>query len=357
VIGFRRFMPRGSLARHLLIRLMPAVLLLVLLDIMVTWLMTQKMNLDDWVLRDIFWLMVASQIVLISLFAWVLVAGVRSGLVSINRLSDEIRQRSSEDLHPLDTRNLPIEVAPLVTRVNDLLGRLDDSMQAQKRFVGHAAHQLRTPLTGLKLESELMLARSLPDDIRVRAERIKTVTDRMIRLGQQLLVLARADSSARPQDSFERLDLCEWVRTCGANWIPAARAKNVDVQLSAPDEAVLIDADPILLEEMLANLLDNALRYGVGAQVITLQVGANPPSFSIEDDGPGIEAEDAKRVFDAFYRPSTTQLEGSGLGLAIVREIARAHGAWWNLLSRPAVAGTRITVVFPGPRIGLKLTR
>ncbi|MFA5488089.1 MAG: HAMP domain-containing sensor histidine kinase [Candidimonas sp.] len=354
---FRHFMPRGSLARHLLVRLMPAVLLLVVLDIVVTWFMTRKINLDDWVLRDIFWLMVISQIALISLFAWVLVAGVRSGLVSVNRLSDEIRQRSIDDLHPLDTHNLPLEVAPLVMHVNDLLSRLDDAMQAQKRFLGHAAHQLRTPLTGLRLESELMLSRPLPDDIRVRAERIKTVTDRMIRMGQQLLVLARVDSSARPQDSFERIDLCEWVRVSGANWIPAARAKNIEIQLSAPDEAVLIDADPILLEEMLANLLDNALRYGVGASVITLQVGANPPSLTIEDDGPGIPLEDAKRVFDAFYRSPSTQGEGSGLGLAIVREIARAHGAWWNVHSLPTFSGTRITVVFPGPRIGLKLTR
>src|SRR5690606_3106116 len=147
-----------------------------------------------------------------------------------NRLSHEINQRSIEDLQPLGVSGLPTEVAPLVTHFNDLLLRLDDSMQAQKRFIGHAAHQLRTPLTGLKLESELMLARNLPDDVRERAERIKSVTDRMIRVGQQLLVLAKADSSTRPQDSFVRMDLCEWVRDSGAEWIPTARAKHIDIQ-------------------------------------------------------------------------------------------------------------------------------
>ena len=197
-------MPRGSLARHLVLRLFPAVFVLILLDISITWLMTRKMTLEAWLLRDIFWMMVVSQALLVSIFAWMLVSGVRSGLASINRLSLEISQRSVDDLQPLDLHGLPTEVAPLVTHFNDLLLRLDDSMQAQKRFIGHAAHQLRTPLAGLKVECELMLAGSLPDDVRERAERIKAVNDRMIRLGQQLLVLARADSSTRPQDSLDR---------------------------------------------------------------------------------------------------------------------------------------------------------
>lgn len=350
-------MPPGSLARHLVLRLLPAVVVLVVLDLGVTWLMTRKMSLEDWLLRDIFWTMVLSQILLVSVFAWVLLTGVRSGLASINRLSQEISQRSVDDLQPLGLADLPTEVAPLVTHFNDLLLRLDDSMQAQKRFIGHAAHQLRTPLTGLKLESELMLARNLPDDVRERAERIKSVTDRMIRVGQQLLVLAKADSSTRPQDSFVRMDLCEWVRDSGAEWIPTARAKHMDIQLVAPSCPVWVDVDPLLLEELLSNLIDNALRYGRGATRITLRVGVNPPSLIVEDDGPGIERADAGRVFEAFYRSPGANAGGSGLGLAIVREIARAHGAGWNLLSRPDFPGTRVSVVFPGPRIGARLTR
>ncbi len=354
----RGLMPRGSLARHLVLRLLPAVALLVVLDVGVTWVMTRKMNLEDWLLQDIFWAMVASQIVLVSLFAWVLISGVRSGLASINRLTSQIRRRSIDDLQALDSGGLPAEVVPLVEHVNDLLLRLDDSMQAQKRFVGHAAHQLRTPLTGLKLESELMLARELPADVRERAERIKSVTDRMIRLGQQLLVLARADSTARLQDSFIRTDLCDWVRASGAEWIPSTRAKHLDMQLVAPEHPVWIDADPLLLEELLSNLIDNAMRYATGATNIQLRVGANPPSLAVEDNGSGIPAADASRVFEAFYRSSASQYaDGSGLGLAIVREIARAHGAWWNLTTYPEFPGSRITVVFPGPRIGARLTR
>lgn len=351
-------MQRGSLARHLVLTLLPAIFLLVALDLGITWIMTHKLSLADWLLKDIFLVMVISQVLLVCLFAWVLISGIRSSLTSINHLAGQLRQRSIDDLQTLDSSGLPAEVVPLVEHFNDLLLRLNDSMQAQKRFVGHAAHQLRTPLAGLKLESELMLSRDLSTDVRERAERIKSATDRMIRLGQQLLVLARADSTTRLQDGFIRTDLSEWVRASGAAWIPAARARQLDMQFGAPEDPVWIDADPLLLEELLSNLIDNAMRYASGATIIKLQVGANPPSLAVEDDGQGIQVDDAKRVFEAFYRPSATEYSaGSGLGLAIVREIALAHGAGWNLLSRPQFSGLKVTVVFPGPRIGAKLSR
>ena len=354
---FLALLQRGSLARHLILRLVPPVLVLVALDLIVTWVVTSRINLSVWVLHDIFWVLLLSQVFLVLLIAGVLIAGVRSGLKSINRLSEEINQRSIDDLQPLDITGLTTEVAPVVTRINDLLLRLNDSMQAQKRFIGHAAHQIRTPLSGLKLESELMLAGDLPDDVRERAQRIKFVTDRMIRLGQQLLVLARADSSIRPQDSFQRLDLAEWARLSASEWIPATRAEHIDLQLLAPEDPIWVDADPLLLEEMLSNLIDNALRYGTGAHYIRIQVGAMPPSLVVEDDGVGIDVDDRERVFEAFYRSPRARAGGSGLGLAIVREIARAHGGWWSLASRPEFSGTRISVVFPGPRKGTNLTR
>src|SRR5690606_8690950 len=109
------------------------------------------------------------------------------------------------------------------------------------------------------------------------------------------------------QDSFIRTDLCEWVRASGAAWIPAVRARQLDMQFGAPDEPVWIHADPLLLEELLSNLIDNAMRYAAGATIIKLQVAANPPSLAVEDDGLGIQTDDAKRVFEAFYRPSTTE--------------------------------------------------
>jgi len=350
-----RWIPPGSLARRLVLRVFPAVLLLLLIDLLATWWIAQE-STASWNAGRVFWLMVVGQIVLLALFAWVLVSGVHAGLHSITRLSAELKERSIEDLQPLDASGLPTEVAPLITHINELLTKLDAAVQAQKRFIGHAAHQLRTPLAGLRLESELMLARALPEDVRARAERIQTVTDRLIRMGQQLLVLARMDDSARPRDSFARTDLCEWVRTSGAQWIPAARARQVGMQLTAPEQPVWVDMDAVLMEELLGNLIDNALRYGRPAGHIRLQVSANPPTLLVEDDGPGVPPDDARRVFEAFYRAGS-QASGSGLGLAIVREIARAHGAWWGLTSRPAFPGTRVSIVFPGPRIGADLSR
>lgn len=351
--------PTGSLARHLVVRLLPAIIVLIILDLGVTWYMARKASVGDEVLHELFWAMLGGQIILVSVFSWALLSGVRSGLSSVRSLSEDLEQRSIDDLQPLEVQNLPSEIRPLVTHVNDLLIKLDGSMHAQKRFIGHAAHQLRTPLSALRLESELMLASDLPDDVRERARRIKTVTDKMIRMGQQLLVLVRADESARPQDSFVRLDLCEWARQSGAEWIPKARANHVDMQLVAPDQPVWIDADPILLDELLGNLIDNALRYGANGGQLRLEVSATPPTLIVEDNGPGIVEDDAERVFEAFYRSPRTvgSGPGSGLGLAIVREIARAHGGWWSLTSRPRVNGTRIAVAFPGPRIGTRLTR
>ena len=129
------------------------------------------------------------------------------------------------------------------------------------------------------------------------------------------------------------------------------------MHLDAPDQPVWVEGDPILLDELLGNLIDNALRYASGAQSIRLLVTSTPPTLAVEDDGQGISAQEQGRVFEAFYRSPDAPEGGSGLGLAIVREIARAHGAWWNLVSRPQFIGTRLTVVFPGTRRGAQLTR
>lgn len=356
---FQQSLRRDSLGRHLMLRLFPPIALLVILDLAVTWVLTSRMHLDAWLLRDIFWTMLLSQILWVALFGWVLVAGLRSGLQAVERLGAEIAMQDEDALQPLVAEDLPAELRPLVDHFNQLLVRLDASVAAQKRFIAHAAHQLRTPLSTLRLESELMLAKDLPDDMRAPVERIKLSTERMIRLGQQLLVLARVDAAASPTDRFVRLDLCEWARTSGSEWLQATAARQLSLQLIAPKKPVWIDADPLLLDEMLGNLIDNALRYAQAKHSITLRITANPPTLSIEDDGVGVSLTDGHQLFEAFYRGCDTQQhsDGSGLGLAIVREIALAHGAGWNLLSRPHYKGTRISIVFPGPRMGTGLRR
>lgn len=348
---------KGSLARHLMRRLFPPIALLVVLDLGVTWILTSRMHLEDWLLRDIFWTMLLSQLLWVALFGWVLISGLKSGLQSVQRLSEAISDQDPEHWQSLDTTDLPAELHPLVNHFNQLLVRLDHNVLAQKRFIAHAAHQLRTPLSALRLESELILAKKLPPEMRDQVQRIHMSTERMIHLGQQLLVLARVDSAASPKDRFIRLDLCEWARTSGAEWLQVAQEKQLKLQLIAPPHPIWIDADPLLLDELLGNLIDNALRYAQSCQHISLRLTANPPTLSVEDDGIGINVNDHQQLFEAFYRGEGAQSGGSGLGLAIVREIATAHGAGWNLVSRPHVSGTRISIVFPGPRIGTGLHR
>ena len=338
-------------------RLLPPIIALVLLDQTVTWIVSHKLEMADWDREDVFWLMVVGEIFLIILLIWVVLNAVNRSMSSVEKLSDQISQRSAQDLGRMELKGLPTEFDQLLSHTNALFERLNDTFEAQRRFVGHAAHQLKTPLAGLKLESELMLAQPLPPDIRQRAERIKTVTDRMIRMGTQLLLLARVDPEGRPQDHFVLLDLSEWTRTCGVEWLERAQGRGIELQLDAPDQPVWIGGDRVLLRELLGNLIDNSLRYAKGATRIRLLVSATPPTLSVEDDGCGISETDQSRVFDAFYRASDSMEGGSGLGLALVREIARAHGAWWNLVSTPHMSGVKITVLFPGLRKGAQLNR
>ena len=319
--------------------------------------MAETLNTRSRFIEEVLSVLVAGQLLLVALLGFVIVTGVRSGLDSVSRLSDEIEMRSIDDLQPIAVDDVPTEITPLIAKTNSLLARLEEAVASQRRFIGHAAHQLRTPLAGLKLESELMLSRTLPDDIRQRAERIKSAADRMIRVGEQLLVLARIDANVRPQDSFTRLDLGELVQEGGALWVPAARAAHMEITLVAPEEPVWIDGDAVLLDQLLGNLIDNAIRYRGGPGTIVLRVQDAPPTLVVEDDGPGIGAEERERVFDPFYRGPSSVAGGSGLGLAIVKEIAQSHGAHWDLRSRPDFNGTRISLVFPGPRIGTHLTR
>jgi signal transduction histidine kinase len=351
------FLPSGSLARHLVWRLLPPILGLALLDLFLTWVVTHQLEVAGWALQDMFWLLLVGQLLLIASMAWVVVQGVRTGLRAVSHVAAEIALRSADDLSRVKVNSLPSELGPMLRHTNDLLDRLDDAMAGQRRFVGHAAHQLRTPLAGLKLESELMLAQALTPELRERAERIKLASDRMIRLGQQLLVLARVDPQTRPQDHFLKLDLCEWLRQSGAQWWHKARDANINLVMDAPPVATWVEGDPILLDELLSNLIDNALRYAKGATFVRLHISQTPPTLAVEDDGSGISPQEQGRVFEAFYRSPQAQSGGTGLGLAIVREIARAHGAWWNLVSRPQFSGTRLTVVFPGQRVGAQLNR
>ena len=274
--------------------------------------------------------------------AWTVVA---HGIAPLARMRTEILARSPHDLRPLDQRHAPAEIAPAVDAFNHLLSQLRDAHAVQKRFLGNAAHQLRTPLAALQLNLELLLRRDLTADVRTEIEAMHSATTRVTRLANQLLVLAKAEvpaDLARPKQSVN-------LRTLAAaavqEWVPPAIAREVDLGFDLADACVAGDA--VLLTEALNNLIDNALRYTPAGGTATVRCGVRSaePYFSVEDSGSGIPEWARERVFERFFRLQGTPGEGAGLGLAIVRDVAEQHGA------RVAVeglssSGTRVTLTF-----------
>jgi two-component system sensor histidine kinase TctE len=273
---------------------------------------------------------------------------VDRGLRPLTVVSAAIEARGHDLLTPVSEDGLPWEARILVGRINDLLGRLEQTITAQRRFVADAAHQLRTPLAAVSLHAE-RAQRSADSESRDQALRgLQTAVVRAARVTQQLLALARSGPEAAVTRTPSRLDLTAVARAAGENWIGPALARNVDFGFVAPREPVMILGHANLLEELLNNLIDNALRYCPTGSSVTVTVSATPlPELSVTDNGPGIAESERERIFERFHRGATESAEGCGLGLAIVREIATAHGATVKAEPGRDGRGTRFVVRFP----------
>jgi two-component system OmpR family sensor kinase/two-component system sensor histidine kinase QseC len=280
-----------------------------------------------------------------ALLLWWLAARV---LAPLQRLTDGVKARDEQSLQPLPTAGLPDEVAPLVGALNGLLQRLGASLGAQRAFVADAAHELRSPLTALKLQMQLLL-RATDDAAREKAAQALTAgIDRAARLIEQLLALARAEPGA-PATPQASVDLSEAVRAAVAQTVPFATIRGTQVELFA-DTPVTIQGDAAALTALARNLVDNAVRYAPEGSRVELRVllDARVPVLQVDDAGPGIAPADRERVFDRFYRHAAGDESGSGLGLAIVRSVAQRHGATVTLGESP-LGGLRVVVRF-GPR-------
>jgi two-component system sensor histidine kinase TctE len=256
----------------------------------------------------------------------------------LNRLEERIRARDPDDLSPLDVEAVPLEVVPLVSSVNDLLMRLKDSIATQKRFLADAAHQLKTPLAGLRMQADLAQREGgSAEDLKQSLRQIGRSSIRATHTVNQLLALARAESSgsvlSHQSCDFVRLTM-EVVRDC----VPRAMDKSIDVGYEGAEpnsDGVKVIGNPTLLKEMIRNLVDNAINYTPSSPekpgVITARVLIDPFSrvlvLQVEDSGPGIALAERELVFQPFYRALGTEADGSGLGLPIVLEIARQHHA------------------------------
>jgi len=262
------------------------------------------------------------------------------GIRPLEQLQRRIRARESTDLSPISDRDVPEEVAPLVRAINDLLQRLDQSVAAQRHFLADAAHQLKTPLAGLRTQAELAAreidgGRGDAASMKHSLLQIAIGSQRAAHMVNQLLSMARAESKEGRMPR-QWADLAGITRAVVRDFVPRSIERRIDLGYEGPEaagegEATRVFGEPVLLGEMVRNLVDNALQYTPQGGTVTARVAVEPGGqavlLQVEDSGPGILPAERELVFQAFYRALGTQVDGSGLGLAIVAEIAERHGA------------------------------
>ena len=269
------------------------------------------------------------------LLVWLALA---RGIKPLHQLEARIRARDPHDLSPLDYGAVPLEVAPLVASVNDLLERLGHSMATQKRFLADAAHQLKTPLAGLRMQADLAQREGTSKaELKRSLEQIGRASIRATHTVNQLLALARAEASGQ-QQALVPCDMARLTMNVVRDLVPLALDKHIDLgyEGAQPGEpGVCVDGNPTLLAELVRNLLGNAMNYTPSSSeqpgMVTARVLADPFGrvllLQVEDSGPGVAPAERELIFHPFYRTLGTGADGSGLGLPIVLEIARQHGA------------------------------
>jgi two-component system, OmpR family, sensor kinase len=279
---------------------------------------------------------------LLAFLLWVVVARSLRPLVKLAR---EVARREPGNLSPLDAQSAPREVAPLIERINKLFVRMEASLQQERRFTADAAHELRTPVAGIKAQAQV--ARAAASD----AERIRALDnailgcDRAVHLIDQLLTLARIDTLG--DEVGEPCPLRAIAAEVMAAIAPAALKRNVRLELTEGQE-VEISGNPVLLRILLRNLIDNAVRHTLPETSVKINITMEREQvrLSVTDNGPGIPESELGKVADRFYRPLGTSASGSGLGLSIVKRIAEIHSASLQLATQTDGSGLSVTVVF-----------
>jgi two-component system OmpR family sensor kinase/two-component system sensor histidine kinase QseC len=281
---------------------------------------------------------------MIAFVAWI----VGRGLKPLRRLTAEVQRRDAGSLRPLEAENLPGEIAPLVGELNRLLVRLEQAFAAQRDFIADAAHELRSPLTALRLQLQL-LDRAPDQAARVEArERLGLAVERAIHLVEQLLALARSDPAGTPANA-EAVDLADVAAAGIADSRDLAMTRNIDMALDAQPH-LMVNGDGTALRTLARNLIDNAVRYTPAGGSVQVRCRPTPkgPVLEVADTGPGIAAADRERVFARFYRDPAATAGGTGLGLAIVKAIAARHAAR-VILGDAEGGGLLATVAFSRP--------
>lgn len=271
--------------------------------------------------------------------------GVQRTLRPLETIATRWNALSNASLEPIAAEDMPRELAPFASALNGLLGRIRAMLRREREFVATAAHQLRTPLAGMRLGlARAAEAPDLPATRQVLRE-LDRSTERTARLLQQLLSLGRLDPEARGDSDFVRLDLVALSQEVGSAYLELAEDKQIELELREPPQPLWLTGQPELLAEALGNLLDNALRYTPRGGRVLIEFDASPPAVQVSDSGPGVPEDERETVFQRLVRGREATGDGSGLGLAIVRDIAALHDATVSLDSS-ALGGARVTMRF-----------
>lgn len=283
------------------------------------------------------------QLDLTLVLVWV---GIQLGLRPIKKLREEIGRRSALDLRPIDESFVPREIAPVVVTLNRLFEMLRTSVQSQRQFIANTAHQLRTPITGMQAQLELLAAEPAAAPIKHRLATLQEAIRRLSHSANQLLSLARADPTVNIAAKNERVALDAIVGEVVAKFFDRALVAEID--LGAEVQPASMTADSSLLDDLLSNLVDNALKYTPRGGTVTVSAGQRhgKPFIEVEDTGRGIPASERQYVKQRFYRLPDSPGHGSGLGLAIVEEIARLYEGTLTIDAGSNGIGTRVSVEF-----------
>ncbi len=265
---------------------------------------------------------------------------VWSELRPLKRLTASLHQRAPDDATPLAETRLPQEVKPLVAALNGLFSRMAELVQRERRFTSDAAHELRSPLAALRVQSEVIQLAEDDEAMRKRAlQQLDSGIVRATRLVDQLLTLSRVEADDL-RSEFQPVALSPLLQNLLAEHFPQAEQQHTDLQFASQAEPV-INGHPLLLSLMVRNLLDNALRYSPAGSAIEVQLHAR--AIIIDDNGPGVDAQQLARLGERFWRPPGQAQTGSGLGLSIVKNIAQLHGIRLGFSQR-ATGGLRVTL-------------
>lgn len=294
---------------------------------------------------------VFSMLPLLALGLWF---GIGAGLRPLRAIASGLKRRNANNLEPVDVASMPNEVRPLAEAINDLLARLDRSFTLQRHFIADAAHELRTPIMGLSIQSQLLRRAATAEEREHILAQIHAGTTRLGHLAEQLLTLARLEPDAQAAVSASApVDLAALCRSVASDRARVADAHRIDLG-AIVDVPVMAAGNADTLRVLLNNLVDNAIRYaGEGARVdVSARVDGTTPVLEVADDGPGIPEAERADVWERFYRGEGAQAatsSGSGLGLSIVKRIAEQHRATVSLGTTRGGRGLTVTVRFPLP--------